>query len=46
MIHNYSYKPEPKFHAARNERISAATRYFGVENEIGQKKRCRAQNRQ
>lgn len=37
MIHNYSYKPEPKFHAARNERISAATRYFGVENEISYK---------
>lgn len=34
MTNNYSYKPEPVFHAARNERTNGDTRYFGVENEI------------
>ena len=34
MISNYSYQPEPVFHAARNERTNDSTRYFGIENEI------------
>lgn len=37
MIHNYSHKPAPVFHAARNERTNEYTRYFGLENEISTK---------
>ncbi len=37
MLCGYSHKPEPKFHSARNETVFAATRYFGVENEISYK---------
>lgn len=34
MIRNYSYKPAPVFHAARNEHTNANTRFFGTEVEM------------